>query len=92
MSSAATARIAADVGGTFTDIAIFDESTGGIRLGKCLTTPAHLIEGINQGVIKSGSGFEQANLFLHGTTVAINTRSDKHQTLEDKVASVEVLL
>ena len=73
MSSAATARIAADVGGTFTDIAIFDESNGGIRLGKCLTTPAHLIEGINQGVLKSGSGFEQANLFLHGTTVAINT-------------------
>jgi len=73
LSSAATARIAADVGGTFTDIAIFDESNGGIRLGKCLTTPAHLIEGINQGVLKSGSGFEQANLFLHGTTVAINT-------------------
>ncbi len=73
MSSTASARIAADVGGTFTDIAIFDESSGGIRLGKCLTTPAHLIEGIHQGVMKSGSGFDQANLFLHGTTVAINT-------------------
>ncbi len=69
----AESRIAADVGGTFTDIAIFDEETGAIKLGKCLTTPSHLIDGINDGVLKAGSGFEQANLFLHGTTTAINT-------------------
>lgn len=69
----AECRIAADVGGTFTDIAIFDETTGSIKLGKCLTTPHRLIEGINDGVQKAGSGFEQANLFLHGTTTAINT-------------------
>lgn len=69
----AESRIAADVGGTFTDIAIFDEETGAIKLGKCLTTPSHLIDGINDGVSKAGSGFDQANLFLHGTTIAINT-------------------
>ena len=73
MSSPPEALVAAEVGGTFPGIAICDGSNVGIRLGKCLTTPAHFIEGINQGVIKSGSGFEQANLFLHGTTVAINT-------------------
>jgi N-methylhydantoinase A len=61
------------VGGTFTDIAIFDETTGSIRLGKCLTTPSHLIDGIHDGVQKAGSGFDQAHLFLHGTTTAINT-------------------
>lgn len=66
-------RIAADVGGTFTDIAIFDEATGAIQLGKCLTTPSHLIDGISDGVQKAGSDFSQANLFLHGTTTAINT-------------------
>ena len=69
----AESRIAADVGGTFTDIAIFDEESGQIKLGKCLTTPAHLIDGISDGVHKAGSSFDQANLFLHGTTVAINT-------------------
>ncbi len=69
----AQSRIAADVGGTFTDIAIFDEETGAIKLGKCLTTPGHLIDGINDGVRKAGSGFDEANLFLHGTTTAINT-------------------
>ena len=65
-------RIAADVGGTFTDIAVFDEASGQIRLGKTLTTPARLIEGMSTGVSKAGAEFKAARLFLHGTTVAIN--------------------
>src|SRR3954469_7814894 len=65
-------RIAADVGGTFTDVAVFDEASGGIRLGKTLTTPASLIAGMNHGVGKAGAEFADARLFLHGTTVAIN--------------------
>ncbi|CAM5182233.1 Acetophenone carboxylase gamma subunit [Castellaniella defragrans] len=73
LSRQTESRIAADVGGTFTDIAIFDEGTGEIKLGKCLTTPSHLIDGIDGGVKDAGGGFEQANLFLHGTTTAINT-------------------
>ncbi len=68
----AALRIAADVGGTFTDIAVFDEASGHIRLGKTLTTPARLIEGMNTGVTKAGASFGAAQLFLHGTTVAIN--------------------
>jgi len=65
-------RIAADVGGTFTDVAVFDEASGGIRLGKTLTTPHSLIEGMTHGVDKAGADFADARLFLHGTTVAIN--------------------
>jgi N-methylhydantoinase A len=65
-------RIAADVGGTFTDVAVFDEGTGRIHLGKTLTTPAKLIEGMSNGVDKAGARFADAHLFLHGTTVAIN--------------------
>ena len=68
----ATLRIAADVGGTFTDLAVFDEATGRIRLGKTLTTPARLIEGMSTGVTKAGASFGAGQLFLHGTTVAIN--------------------
>src|SRR6476659_6625984 len=68
----ATLRIAADVGGTFTDLAIFDEATGRIRLGKTLTTPERLIEGMSTGVTKAGATFGAGQLFLHGTTVAIN--------------------
>src|SRR6516164_3224908 len=66
-------RLAADVGGTFTDVAAFDETTGELRLGKTLTTPARLVTGVEKGVTKAGARFPAAQLFLHGTTVAINT-------------------
>jgi len=66
-------RLAADVGGTFTDVAAFDETTGELRLGKTLTTPARLVTGVENGVTKAGAQFSSARLFLHGTTVAINT-------------------
>ena len=72
VSREAALRIAADVGGTFTDLAVFDEASGQIRLGKTLTTPARLIEGMSTGVTKAGASFRTGQLFLHGTTVAIN--------------------
>src|SRR6476469_3797275 len=66
-------RLSADVGGTFTDVAAFDETTGELRLGQTLTTPTRLVTGIEHGVTKAGAQFRAARLFLHGTTVAINT-------------------
>src|SRR5215468_171519 len=48
-------RLAADVGGTFTDVAAFDETTGELRLGKTLTTPARLVTGVENGVTKAGA-------------------------------------
>ena len=32
-------RLAADIGGTFTDIAVFDDKTGALTFGKALSTP-----------------------------------------------------
>ena len=32
-------RVACDVGGTFTDFVLYDETAGGIHIEKCLTTP-----------------------------------------------------
>jgi N-methylhydantoinase A len=66
-------RLAADIGGTFTDIAIFDDKTGALTFGKALSTPDRLVDGISSGVEKAGSNYAAANLFLHGSTVAINT-------------------
>ena len=73
MSAMEAIRLAADVGGTFTDVAAFNETTGELALGKTLTTPARLVGGIEHGVTKAGATFSAARLFLHGTTVAINT-------------------
>jgi N-methylhydantoinase A len=66
-------RLAADIGGTFTDIAAFDERTGKLAFGKALSTPARLVDGINAGVGKAQSDYRSAALFLHGSTIAINT-------------------
>ncbi|MFL6971427.1 MAG: hydantoinase/oxoprolinase family protein [Xanthobacteraceae bacterium] len=66
-------RLAADIGGTFTDIAVFDERTGALSFGKTLSTPQRLVDGIDKGVEKAASDFRSAGLFLHGSTVAINT-------------------
>jgi N-methylhydantoinase A len=66
-------RIAADIGGTFTDIAAFDESTGTLLLGKSLSTPSSLVDGIGAGVEKAGAEYAAAGLFLHGSTIAVNT-------------------
>jgi N-methylhydantoinase A len=73
--AAATAglRLAADIGGTFTDIAVFHEKTGALTFGKALSTPERLVEGISAGVAKARSDYAAAGLFLHGSTVAINT-------------------
>lgn len=70
-------RLAADIGGTFTDVAAFDEKTGRLLLGKSLSTPQHLVEGISTGVDKAGAVFADANIFLHGSTIAINTMLER---------------
>src|SRR5580692_3372721 len=66
-------RLAADIGGTFTDIAVFDDRSGALVFGKALSTPGRLVDGISAGVEKAGSHYASAALFLHGSTVAINT-------------------
>jgi N-methylhydantoinase A len=66
-------RLAADIGGTFTDVAAFDEASGTLRLGKVLSTPDHLVDGIEGGVTRAGADVAGAGLFLHGSTIAINT-------------------
>ena len=54
--AAARSRVAADVGGTFTDVVTFDEISGASFYGKTLTTPEHLVEGIINGVHKACQG------------------------------------
>ena len=70
-------RLAADIGGTFTDIALFDDTTGQLTFSKTLSTPDRLVDGISSGVVKAGSDYASANLFLHGSTIAINTMLER---------------
>jgi N-methylhydantoinase A len=64
--------IAADTGGTFTDLAVFDTQTGETRFGKTLTTYGDLVAGVIAGLEDTHVGLDQAALFKHGTTHVIN--------------------
>ena len=70
-------RLAADIGGTFTDVAAFDEASNRLLLGKSLSTPQAMVEGIEVSVAKAGTHFAETGLFLHGSTVAINTMLER---------------
>lgn len=78
MSRRGNTRLAADIGGTFTDVAAFDEASGRLLLGKMLSTPGHLVDGISRGIEKAGTRYADAGIFLHGSTVAINTLLERN--------------
>jgi N-methylhydantoinase A len=69
-------RIGVDSGGTFTDICLFDETSGRIAVWKVSSTPADPSHAVTQGVSEAlGSIAVQSrdvSYFGHGTTVATN--------------------
>ena len=69
-------RLGVDVGGTFTDIMLFDESTKKMTLSKVPTTVENPAMGIINGVEKitrlSNITSDEITLFMHGTTAATN--------------------
>ena len=66
-------RIAVDIGGTFTDLAAFDENGEKLAFGKALSTHDALVDGIHDTLVGAGVDVKDAYLFLHGTTIGINT-------------------
>lgn len=79
-------RLGVDVGGTFTDLLLFDTSSSAFWRHKTPSTPHDSSEGILNGVnaicAKAGIGAGDIDYFLHGTTVATNA------VLEGKGAKV----
>ncbi|MDQ7778239.1 MAG: hydantoinase/oxoprolinase family protein [Planctomycetota bacterium] len=74
-------RIGIDVGGTFTDMVLIDDSTGRVLLTKTLTTPKHLSEGVITGTNKilkiAGAGIKDVDYIVHGTTIGTNALLEK---------------
>jgi N-methylhydantoinase A len=68
------ARLAVDIGGTFTDLAL--EQAGGLTTAKVLTTPEAPERGVMAGMrlIQSRTGLTPADIaiVIHGTTLATN--------------------
>src|ERR1700722_1338891 len=69
-------RIAVDIGGTFTDLHVFDARTHQLYGWKTATTPADPSRGLMQGLREASDRFDFAladvGLLMHGTTVATN--------------------
>ena len=67
-------RLAADIGGTFTDVVL--DAGGERRTRKVLTTPAEpemgVLEGISLVLGDAGLQFSDIDVFVHGTTLATN--------------------
>jgi N-methylhydantoinase A len=67
----ADVRVAADVGGTFTDIYVLDGDGAEVRVAKVPTSPDP-IEGVLEGLRAAGVDVASMALFCHGSTVATN--------------------
>ncbi|MBJ7289010.1 hydantoinase/oxoprolinase family protein [Williamsia sp.] len=69
-------RLGVDVGGTFTDVLLLEETSGSTYRAKTPSTPADQSVGVLNGVTKvctdAGIDPEQIEQVLHGTTVATN--------------------
>ena len=72
-----TLRVAVDIGGTFTDLAAVDQSTGQRWFAKASTTPDDPTRGIAHCLDKLGIRATQYELFVHGTTLVINACLEK---------------
>ncbi|MCI0337376.1 MAG: hydantoinase/oxoprolinase family protein [Acidobacteria bacterium] len=82
-------RLGIDVGGTFTDLLLFNEQSGEMTLAKVPSTPQDQSIGVIHGIEKisqtASINPNEIKLILHGTTVATNA------VLEGKGALVGLL-
>lgn len=83
-------RLGCDVGGTFTDLLLFDEATGRTWRDKVPSTPddpsVAVIKGTRQICAQAGIAPADLQAFFHGTTVATNA------VLQHKVARVGLVV
>ncbi|MFC7154232.1 hydantoinase/oxoprolinase family protein [Halomarina halobia] len=71
-----TYNLGVDVGGTFTDVLVFDEVTNALTIDKVLSTPENPSRGVLSGVEaamgKADARMDELGLVFHGTTVVTN--------------------
>ncbi len=70
-------RVGVDIGGTFTDFCMLDETTGRLHALKVLSTPAKPGQDVLNGIEGLSGRYHvpasAITTFTHGTTVGINT-------------------
>lgn len=65
-------RSGVDIGGTFTDVIVFDEETGELDVEKTPSTPDNPADGVINGLVKTDIDIVDLDFFSHGSTVGTN--------------------
>ena len=65
-------RLGIDIGGTFTDLTLYNENSKVFKFAKTPTTPGDPFEGLRKGIDKLGINVASLSDFVHGTTVGTN--------------------
>lgn len=65
-------RVAVDVGGTFTDVCVFDDASKRMWVTKVPSVPEDPMIAVMNGVERANIDLSDVSLFSHGTTVATN--------------------
>jgi N-methylhydantoinase A len=68
---------ATDIGGTFTDLVVFDTETREIRIAKASTTPARFADGVIDSLAAGTVALDRVEQLLHGTTIVINALTER---------------
>ncbi|MFQ5538664.1 MAG: hydantoinase/oxoprolinase family protein [Gemmatimonadota bacterium] len=77
--------VGVDVGGTFTDVVVYDEVTGTVQVGKAPSSPADPTVGVLNALAKLEVALATTGRVVHGTTIGTNA------ILERKGAPVWVI-
>jgi N-methylhydantoinase A len=64
--------VGVDVGGTFTDVVVYDEASGALAVAKSPTTPADPTVGLLQALAKLAVALPSVGRIVHGTTIGTN--------------------
>lgn len=64
--------LAVDIGGTFTDLVLFDHETRELRVAKSSSSPDALADGVLACLASAGVELAEVEFFVHGTTVGLN--------------------
>ena len=80
-----TQIVGVDVGGTFTDLVLFDTETESVKISKVPSTPENQSFGVMSALDSVGVSLESLDALIHGTTVTTNA------LLERKVSRVGLI-
>ncbi|WNS74741.1 hydantoinase/oxoprolinase family protein [Bacillus sp. DTU_2020_1000418_1_SI_GHA_SEK_038] len=79
-------RLGVDIGGTFTDLVVYDRLKNVYHTKKTLTTPHNLAEGVLEAIGHYVKDLSEIEYFVHGTTSGLNA------FLERKGANVALIV